>query len=219
MKRARLADAALLLVALMWGCTFLIVQNAVRVLPPFAFNGIRFLGAALLLALIISLFYRGQWRELSWRMAGHAALLGLFLFAGYSFQTVGLLYTTTSNAGFITGLSVVIVPFLSVWLLKHSISRYTWLSAMLAAAGLYLLTFAGSALAWNLGDGLVFLCAIGFALHVAYTGVFAPRYPALPLASLQMAAVGILSVIGSLWFEDTGPMRGKSSNRPIEMEK
>ncbi len=192
----------LLFVAFMWGCTFLIVQHAVRVLPPLAFNAIRFIGAALLLALIIAAFYRHEWKQLSWSMAGHAALLGLFLFLGYSFQTVGLLYTSTSNAGFITGLSVVIVPFLSFWLLKHRISRFTWISAFLAALGLYLLAFAGTrGFALNLGDALVFLCAIGFGLHVAYTGVFAPRYPALPLASLQMLVVGVLSAAGSLLFE------------------
>ncbi|MCK8485882.1 DMT family transporter [Paenibacillus sp. MBLB2552] len=202
MNRTRLADMGLLFVAFMWGCTFLIVQHAVRVLPPLAFNAIRFIGAALLLALIIAAFYRHEWKQLSWSMAGHAALLGLFLFLGYSFQTVGLLYTSTSNAGFITGLSVVIVPFLSFWLLKHRISRFTWISAFLAALGLYLLAFAGTrGFALNLGDALVFLCAIGFGLHVAYTGVFAPRYPALPLASLQMLVVGVLSAAGSLLFE------------------
>lgn len=202
MNRTRLADLGLLFVAFMWGCTFLIVQHAVRVLPPLAFNGIRFIGAALLLALIIAAFYRHEWKQLSWSMAGHAALLGLFLFLGYSFQTVGLLYTSTSNAGFITGLSVVIVPFLSFWLLKHRISRFTWISAFLAAVGLYLLAFAGTrGLALNRGDALVFLCAIAFGLHVAYTGVFAPRYPALPLASLQMLVVGVLSATGSLLFE------------------
>ncbi|MDR0269812.1 MAG: DMT family transporter [Paenibacillus sp.] len=206
MNRSRLADLSLLIVAMMWGCTFLIVQNAVRVLPPLAFNSIRFVGAAILLALIITIFYRNQWRTITRRMLLHSCLLGLFLFMGYAFQTVGLLYTTTSNAGFITGLSVVLVPFLALILLKHPISRFTWLSALLAVCGLYLLTFAGSTLVFNKGDFLVFLCAIAFALHIAYTGIFAPKYPALPLAALQMAVVGLFSLIGSLLFEDMGPI-------------
>ncbi|WP_342576632.1 EamA family transporter [Paenibacillus sp. FSL M8-0142] len=87
-------------------------------LPPLAFNSIRFVGAAALLALIITVFYRGQWRAVSIRMLLHTCLPGLFLFLGYAFQTVGLLYTTTSNAGFITGLSVVLVPFLALILLN-----------------------------------------------------------------------------------------------------
>lgn len=206
MNRSRIADLSLLIVAMMWGCTFLIVQHAVRVLPPLAFNGIRFLGAAVLLALIITFFYRSQWRDISGKMLLHSCLLGLFLFLGYAFQTVGLLYTTTSNAGFITGLSVVFVPFLALLLLKSPISRYTWISALLAAAGLYLLAFAGTALTLNKGDFLIFLCAVAFALHVAYTGVFAPRYSALPLAAMQMAVVGLLSLLFSLLFEDVGPL-------------
>ncbi|OZB96105.1 DMT family transporter [Paenibacillus sp. XY044] len=206
MNRSRIADLSLLIVAMMWGCTFLIVQHAVRVLPPLAFNGIRFLGAAVLLALIITIFYRSQWRDISGRMLLHSCLLGLFLFLGYAFQTVGLLYTTTSNAGFITGLSVVFVPFLALLLLKTPISRYTWISALLAAAGLYLLAFAGTSLTLNKGDFLIFLCAVAFALHVAYTGVFAPRYSALPLAAMQMAVVGLLSLLSSLLFEDVGPL-------------
>ncbi len=203
-NRSRIADISLLLVAMMWGSTFLIVQYAVRVLPPMAFNSARFLGAALLLALIITLFYRNQWKLISGRMLLHACLLGLFLFIGYAFQTAGLLYTTTSNAGFITGLSVVLVPFISYALLKHSISRFTWISALLAAAGLYLLTFAGYGMSLNKGDVLVFVCAIGFALHIGYTGVYAGRYPSLLLAALQMAVVGVFSLIASALTEHVG---------------
>ena len=206
MNRSRMADFSLLLVAMMWGCTFLIVQSAIRVLPPLAFNSIRFTGAALLLALITFVFYRNEWKKLSWGMVRHALLLGLLLFMGYAFQTVGLLYTTTSNTGFITGLSVVLVPFLSLALLKHSISRYTWISAVLAAVGLYLLTFTSTAMSLNKGDGFILLCAIAFALQIAYTGVYAPRYPALPLATLQLAVVGLLSLVGSMIFDEPGTL-------------
>lgn len=206
MKRSRIADLSLLLVAMMWGCTFLIVQHAVQVLPPMAFNSIRFIGAGLLLSIITTLFYRDQWRQITRKMLLHGCLLGLFLFIGYAFQTVGLLYTTTSNTGFITGLSVVIVPFLSYFLLKHSLSKFTWFSALLAAVGLYLLTFAGSEMSWNKGDILVFICAIGFALHIGYTGLYASRYPALPLATLQMVVIGVLSLFASLIAEDIGSL-------------
>ncbi|WP_019912891.1 DMT family transporter [Paenibacillus sp. HW567] len=211
MNRSRIADFSLLLVAMMWGCTFLIVQSAVKVLPPLAFNGIRFTGAAVLLALITAVFYRREWKKMSRRMVIHALLLGLFLFLGYGFQTMGLLYTTTSNTGFITGLSVVLVPFLALALLKTAISRYTWFSAGLAVAGLYLLTFTGSALSLNQGDALVLLCAVAFALQVAYTGVYAPRYPALPLATLQLAFVGLLSVAASLLVDGPAPLAHSGS--------
>lgn len=202
MNRSRIADLSLLLVAMMWGSTFLIVQHAVRILPPMAFNAIRFLGAALLLGLITLLFYRDQWRRLPSRILLHAGLLGFFLFIGYAFQTAGLLYTTTSNAGFITGLSVVIVPYLSYFLLRHHISRFTWISALFAAVGLYLLAFAGSGMNWNKGDLLVLVCAVGFALHIAYMGKYSAFYPSLPLACLQMAVVGLFSLAASLFTEN-----------------
>lgn len=86
MKRSRIADFSLLLVAMMWGCTFLIVQNAVKVLPPLAFNSIRFMGAALLLALITVISYRKDWKQLSFRMVRDSLLLGLFCFWAMAFR-------------------------------------------------------------------------------------------------------------------------------------
>ncbi|GIP22559.1 DMT family transporter [Paenibacillus sp. J22TS3] len=206
LKRSQWADLSLLLVAFMWGCTFLIVQSAVGALPPLAFNAVRFIGAAVLLVLITLVFYRKQWRQTSWKMLLHGSILGIFLFGGYAFQTIGLLYTTTSNAGFITGLSVVIVPFLAALLLKQRLSRISLISALLAAAGLYLLTFSGGGFTLNRGDSLVLLCAFAFALHISFTGIYAPRYPALPLAAVQMAVTGLLSLVFSLFTENLGPL-------------
>lgn len=206
MPRSRIADLSLLSVAMMWGCTFLIVQNAVQALPPLAFNAIRFIGASLLLAIITTLFYRNDWRRFNLRLLGHGVLLGLFLCAGYGFQTVGLLYTTTSNAGFITGLSVVLVPFLSVVLFRHKLSVFTWISAILAAAGLYLLTFTNGSFSLNRGDALILFCALAFALHIGFTGLYAPRYPALPLATIQLGVTGLFSLAASLMSEHVGTL-------------
>jgi drug/metabolite transporter (DMT)-like permease len=69
-----------------------------------------------------------------------------------------------------------------------------------------LLTFAGSSLNLNKGDSLIFLCAIAFALHVVYTAIYAPSYPALLLSTLQMLIVGLLSLFSSLLFENLGPI-------------
>lgn len=195
---------------MMWGCSFLIVQNAVYVLPPLAFNAIRFIGASLLLGLIITLFYRSQWRDISVKMLLHGALLGLILFAGYGFQTVGLLYTSTSNAGFITGLSVVLVPFISIALLRHKLSRYTWISAVLATIGLYGLTLSDGSFVLNRGDGLILLCAFAFALHIGFTAIYAPRYATLPLVTIQLGVVGILSIIFSFCTEHIAPSTGEA---------
>ena len=123
-----------------------------------AFLAYRFIPAALLVALV---FHR-QLRALSpegWR-AG--ALMGVFLTAGYIFQTLGLEETTASNAGFITGLFVVFTPLLGALFLRERISGIAWAAAGVSALGLYLLSGAGGDFELR-GDGLVLLCALSFA--------------------------------------------------------
>ncbi|MFQ6059314.1 MAG: EamA family transporter, partial [Anaerolineae bacterium] len=105
-RRQFLADLALLFVALIWGSTFVMVKEAVSQVRPFSFIALRFTLATLAMALL----FRRRLRALGRRGLLAGALIGVFLTAGYGFQTAGLQYTTASKAGFITGLSVVIVP-------------------------------------------------------------------------------------------------------------
>jgi drug/metabolite transporter (DMT)-like permease len=95
-------ELAMVAVTAVWGSTFVLVRDAVAQVPPFAFIAYRFLAAALLLAAI-----RPRLAAVGAPELAAGAVAGLALFAGYGFQTVGLQYTTASNAGFITGLSVV----------------------------------------------------------------------------------------------------------------
>ncbi|WP_152394937.1 DMT family transporter [Paenibacillus guangzhouensis] len=207
MKRSFIADLVLLLVALIWGTTFLIVQHAIQALPPLAFNGIRFAGAALLFFFILCFTRRDWLKQLNRRILWHGFVLGILLFGGYAFQTYGLLYTTSSNAGFITGLSVVLVPFFAMWFLRQRLNWIAWLSAAIALVGLFLLSTGGSSLTVNVGDALVLLCAICFALQIVATGRYAPEHPTLLLVTIQLGTVGILGITGSILFEDTGTVQ------------
>ena len=101
-------ELAMVGVTAVWGSTFVLVRDAVAQIPPFTFVAYRFLAAALLLAAIRPRLAAGGGGQPGLLAAGVA--VGLALFAGYGFQTVGLQYTTASNAGFITGLSVVLTP-------------------------------------------------------------------------------------------------------------
>jgi len=196
------ADLILLLIAFIWGATFVVVQNAIGTLPPNTFNAVRFTIASLFLVLIYVLVYRKQEDSgFSRPMLRGGLLIGLWLFAGYALQTMGLVYTTPSKAGFITGLSVVLVPLFSVLLLKEKIKWPAAAGALMAALGLYLLTLS-DALALNLGDLLVFGCAISFALQIVFTGRYAPRFAALPLAIVQLGTVSVLSWLYALFFEE-----------------
>ncbi|MED4731751.1 DMT family transporter [Aneurinibacillus migulanus] len=201
MKKTMIADGILLLVAFVWGATFVIVQNAVASLPPLTFNGVRFLLASVFLLLFLMLFYRPQLQQMSARLIWSGIILGILLFAGYAFQTIGLLYTTSSKAGFITGLSVMLVPLFSLLLLKQKLKLPAVIGVSLAAIGLYFLTL-GDALNVNQGDFLVFLCAISFALQIIFTGRYAPHFPSLALAFVQILTVAVLSTGSAFFFED-----------------
>lgn len=122
------------------------------------------------------------------------ALMGLALGAGYVFQTLGLERTTASNAGFITGLMVVLVPILQGLVWRTWIRGGALAGALLAAAGLYLLSGGASGLRL-VGDGLVFLCAVSFAAHILLTSAHAGDHEASVLTFLQLATVAVMTTV------------------------
>jgi drug/metabolite transporter (DMT)-like permease len=201
MKKTFFADVSLLFVAFVWGATFVLVQNAISFLEPFSFNGVRFLIASFLLGGWLLLFERKQLRFFNQKMLLSGILLGVLLFIGYAFQTVGLLYTSSSKAGFITGLNVVMVPMFAMLLLKQRPGINAVIGVFIATCGLYLLTMTDTA-KLNIGDGFVFICAIGFALHIIFTGKFSNQYPSLLLTVVQISTVAILSSIFAFGFEN-----------------
>jgi drug/metabolite transporter (DMT)-like permease len=201
MKKNSLADLSLLLVTVIWGTTFVLVQNAIDFLEPFSFNGIRFLAAALLLFLCLFFFDKNQLKHIDMKLVLSGIFLGFWLFLGYVTQTIGLLYTTTSKAGFITGLSVIFVPLFSMFLFKQFPSRNAVIGVITATIGLFFLTMT-DVTGLNIGDGFVFICAISFALQIIFTGKYSNKYPTLLLTVVQISTVAILSIICSLLFEN-----------------
>jgi drug/metabolite transporter (DMT)-like permease len=183
--RERAAAPALVGIAAVWGLTFTMVQDAVERLPAMAFLGYRFSGAALIVAL---LFHRPR-RRLSatgWR-AG--LLMGVFLTAGYVFQTLGLEHTSASNAGFITGLFVVFTPLIAAVVLRRRIGTAAWSAAAASALGLYLLSGTHGFSAR--GDGLEVLCAVAFSAHIVVTGRAARAHHPGALLVVQLGVCGL----------------------------
>lgn len=205
------ADGSLLFVAFIWGATFVVVQNAIQFLPPNLFNGIRFLLAAIILSLFV---LKSERSFFSIHLFKAGTFLGFFLFIGYSFQTVGLIYTTSSKAGFITGLSVMIVPILAIYFLKERAKLIVFIGAGIGTVGLYFLTLAGLSQI-NYGDLLVFICAIGFAFHIVFTSKFTEQHPALPLTIIQLFTVSLLSFFSSFLFEKPSISIGQILHRDV----
>lgn len=194
---ARMAVILLLLVSFIWGVEFVLIDLAVAQVPTHTFNAIRFLVAAISL-LPLLWFSRDQLTGIHWLpLLGASALLGLLLFIGFYTQTEGLRFTSVSNAGFITGLNVPLVPLLGFLLFRQQVAKAVWLGVLLATVGLYLLTI-GDKLEFNRGDLLVLLCAFGFAGHIVLTGRFVNHLPVVPLSILQLLAVSAYSTAAAL---------------------
>jgi len=185
------ADFLLLLVAIAWGSTFFIVQDAVEQTPVYTFLFWRFFIAALLMSLIA---YK-QWKHLNQGVLLAGGALGLFMFLGYAFQTFGLKYTYSSTVGFITGLNVIVVPFASYLIFKHKASIYSILGAITASIGLYYLTL-NSEIGFSLGEFYAFVCAIMFALHIVFTDHLSKKHNIHLLVSIQFFTVALCSAIG-----------------------
>src|SRR5690554_1970807 len=195
MKRWQ-ADLALAFVALIWGSTFVVVKNALDTVGPLTYVAWRFWLAAIFLA---ALFHRRARRvRRAELLAG--GLTGVWLALGYLFQTVGLQTTTSAKAGFITGLSVVIVPVLATLLLRRPPARPAIIGIVAATFGLGLLTLNAD-LRVQSGDLWVLGCAFAFALHIVTVAHYSPRHDAVRLALVQIATVAILSTAAAFVFE------------------
>ncbi len=182
------ADGLLLLVTAVWGSTFVMVKDAVAAYPVFPFLSLRFAMGLVALLLI-------GWRRLrSLDRANSVAgfLAGLFLLGGYAFQTLGLQYTSASKAGFITGLSVVLVPLLSAIIVRERPKPAAVVGVLLATAGLMMFTSSGP-LAFGRGELLVLLGALCFAGHIVTVSVAAPQADPIALTIIQLAVVAIVS--------------------------
>ena len=190
------SDVLLLLTAAIWGFAFTAQRAGMDHIGPMLYTGVRFLLGAIVLA---PLWFarsrkRKPEREVRFReLLGSGVLAGLFLFCGVTFQQVGLLYTTASKAGFITGLYVIFVPILGmVW--KQKTHPGTWTGAALAVIGLYFLSVTGG-FRIGTGDLLVLASAFFWAFHVHTIGRLSKRIDPVKLAVVQYVFCGALSLI------------------------
>jgi drug/metabolite transporter (DMT)-like permease len=205
-----MADLALLVLTLAWGTTFLFVNRVLDIASPGVFLAARFGTAALVLG-AVALVRRDR---VGPGFVRHGGLLGLFMLGGFVLQTVGLRYTTPARSGFLTGLAVLIVPFLARFLLGRKVRVASWVGVALAVAGLVVLTRpVGEALAdgVRLGDALSAGCAVAFALQIVFTSEWAPRHPLVPLTLAQVfvtfcGALLMLPVEGSYFVRAGAPV-------------
>ena len=186
------ADLLLLGITVVWGASFPLMKMVLAYIPAYAYLSIRFLLAALVLAVI----FNKNLRRINKRALLYGGIIGLFMFGGMAFQVVGLYTTSASNSGFITGLNVVIVPVISAFLLKKRPDRASTIGIIIAFIGLFFLS-GGLNFDFNYGDFLTFLCAICWAFQIIAIDRFTMTEDAPLLAILQLFFVGAAST--GLW--------------------
>lgn len=195
-RQAR-ADLALLVITLVWGTSFVLMQESVRLVPPYRFLAWRFgLASIVMLAL-----YGRRLLQAPRRQVMAASGIGVTLFVGYAAQIIGLQYTTAARSGFVTGLAVVMVPFAALLLLHQRPSLAALVGVTLAGVGLFLLSWpglGGESSALLRGDLITLVCSVAFALQIVLVGKHAPNMEAMTLATAQLVAVALLSALFSL---------------------
>ncbi|MFX4263732.1 DMT family transporter [Pelotomaculum propionicicum] len=195
------ADLCMVFVACIWGVTFVIVKNALADIGPFLFVGIRFVLAFFILA---AMSYKDMLKvRLSTLTTG--SLLGFFLCIGYAFQTLGLKYTSSSNAGFITGVSVVLVPIIYALMNKEKPGLITSLTVIMAAIGLFFISVPPGTFTLGYGDLLVLVGAFGFAMHIIFVDCYSHKYNAIAITGIQILFVGLACSAAGLLMEPVPP--------------
>ena len=188
----KLAPWALLLVAMAWGWSFVIMKDSIQRQSVNNFLFTRF-GVAVVVMIII----RPQVMKLLTRdLLLRAGTAGIFLGFGYIFQTLGLARTGAAITGFVTGLYVVLTPLLAWLILKTKISRFTWLCIAVATIGLGLLSVRGFSI--GAGELLVFISAIFWALHIITLSKWSSGRDTYAMTVVQLAMCAFMSAIASI---------------------
>lgn len=199
------SNLLLMLTAAIWGFAFVAQRVGMQYLGAFTFNGVRFALGSISLVPLIIYFKNKKTAEQRSEVAPASAIVpgiiaGTVLFLGASLQQAGLAYTTAGKAAFITGLYIVLVPLLGVFL-KQRIGVNTWIGVMLAVSGLYFLS-VNEDLTIALGDFLEIIGAFFWAVHILVIDRFTNKVDTLKLSFVQFATCSVLSIIAAFIFED-----------------
>ena len=192
----------LLAATAVWGATFVTVKDALAASDTFTFLTLRFAAGALaaaVLSVAIAPWAPVEQRGFSRTLLRPGLVLGVLLFGGYALQTLGLETTTPARSAFITGLTVIFVPFVSWRLDRKRPPVRAFVAPLVAVIGLQQLTGVSWSSSIPLGDALTLGCAVVYAGHIAAMGRYAKGLPALPLTAVQLGVVALLSA-GTLPF-------------------
>ena len=183
------ADIALIVVAIVWGATFLPMAKALETNSVFVMLFCRFFISAIFMGLIAFKFSK----IFDKKSVVYGTILGVVLFGSFVAQTYALKLTFSSSVAFITGLECVIVPFMTALIFKNKITIFAIFGALIAIFGLWLLS--GATLALGAGEALALLCAIFYALYTSLNGHFVRKCELYLLVFVVFLTVSLLSFV------------------------
>ena len=201
------SNILLFITAIIWGFAFVAQRAGMEFVGPYTFNAIRFAlgGLSLLPLLILNKKRKFNFQNYSYLKNKYfiygGIIAGIILFLGSTFQQIGIVYTTAGKAGFITGLYIIFVPLLGLFL-KNKTSAGTWIGAIIAVWGLYFLSVTES-FSIGLGDMLVLISGFFWAVHVLLIGKISPKTDPIQLAFFQFIICSLLSLIAAVISETT----------------
>lgn len=201
-KREILADSLLLLTALIWGCAFAVVKNALDSFPPGAIIAMRYLIAAA----ITGILFRRHLKELTRGDVARGALVGLLLFGAYIVQTTGLQYTTAGKNAFLTTVYVLLVPFGCALLFHQKLQKSNLIAAVMMLVGIGLLSLEGQGGGLNPGDILTLICGFLFAGHIIAVEQCQKKTNTYALIVLQFAFCALYAGLYNRIFERGMPL-------------
>ena len=185
-------EIILVLITMLWGATFLIIHHTMEHTGPLFFVGLRFLTAGLMSVLLFRKSLAGMTRyELK---AG--CIIGVGVFLGYTFQTLGLKTISSSQSAFITALYVPMVPFLQWAVLKRRPHMMSWVGVLVAFAGLVCLTGpdAVSGLSFSPGEIATLMGAVAIAGEIILISRYAWRVDSRRVTIVQLLVAGLLAI-------------------------
>lgn len=198
-------ESALLMMTIIWGGTFVIVKESLNDVSSMLFIALRFGIASSILFLILRI------KKIPFNKNSllPGFILGIFLFGGFFFQTLGLKITSATKSGFITGILIVFIPFVQILVEKKYPSKGAWTGTFLVLLGIIFLSSGGKSIndffyqlgkGFNLGDLFTLICALLFAFQVVLIDVYSPKYEFWNLLLIQLSTVAVLSLIASFVF-------------------